>query len=151
LFADVELASTNEALALEVMGLEIEDDDGDGAQLLQPCAALKGKRCGIYAHRPDCCRSFECRLLQETRRGVVSVDEARAKIAEALRRIEGVKKLIGQLGGRNDRLPLKERCAEALMSPADGRADPKWNRKREELEAAMAGVERLIQKSFLNG
>ena len=45
LFADVELASGDEASALEVMWLEIEDDDDDGGGLLvQPCGALKGRR-----------------------------------------------------------------------------------------------------------
>src|SRR5947207_12631719 len=89
LFADVELASTDEAAALEVMGLEIEDADAkDGALLLQPCRALKGKRCSIYPHRPDCCRTFECRLLQQVRRGAVSLERARQKIARALQRIE---------------------------------------------------------------
>ena len=63
LFADVELAGTDEASALEVMGREIEEDDDDRGLLLQPCAALKGKRCSLYPHRPDCCRAFECRLL----------------------------------------------------------------------------------------
>jgi len=150
LFADVELAGSDEASALEVMGLDVEDDD-DGAQLLQPCAALKGKRCGIYPHRPDCCRSFECRLLQEAKRGAVSVDEARKKIAEVLRRIERVKELIGQLGASDDRLPLKERCAEALVLSAEGRVDSGRNRKRDELEDTMAGVERLLQESFLSG
>src|SRR5438445_3020392 len=103
LFADVELASSDEASALEVMGLEIEDDDeDDGGLLLQPCAALKGKRCSIYPHRPDCCRTFECRLLQQVRRGAVSVERARQKIAEALKRVERVKELIVQLGQGNE-------------------------------------------------
>ena len=49
LFADAGLASDDEATALEVMGLEIEDSDEDeGGLLLQPCGALKGKRCSIY-------------------------------------------------------------------------------------------------------
>ena len=65
LFADVELAGGDEAAALEVMGLEIEEgDEDDDGLLLQPCGALQGKRCGIYPHRPDCCRTFECQLLQ---------------------------------------------------------------------------------------
>ena len=72
LFAEVELASSAEASALEVMGLDIEDDNQvDARLLLQPCGALKGKRCSIYPYRPDCCRTFECRLLQEVRRGQV--------------------------------------------------------------------------------
>src|SRR5690349_8705161 len=117
LFADVELASANEATALEVMGLEIEisdEDDDDGELLLQPCGALKGKQCSIYPYRPDCCRTFECRLLQSVKRGTLGVERANEKIAEALKRIERVKKLAAQFGAGNAHLPLKERCAEAL-------------------------------------
>ena len=152
LFADVELASRDEASALEVMGLNIEDtDEDDGGLLLQPCAALKGKRCGIYPYRPDCCRTFECRLLQEVRRGVVGTDRAKEKIAEALKRIKHVKELIFQLGPCDERLPLKERCAEALALLDEGDADPAMKRKRDELKAGMTSVENLIQKTFLGG
>src|SRR5882724_5232384 len=97
LFADVELASDDEASALEVMGLEIEDADEDhGGLLLQPCGALKGKRCSMYPYRPDCCRTFECRLLQRVKRGAVGVEWANQRIAEALKRIERVKKRVVQ-------------------------------------------------------
>ena len=97
LFADVELASSAEASSLEVMGLEIEDADADdGGLLLQPCGALKGRRCSIYPHRPDCCRTFKCRLLQEAGRGEVSVERAKGKIAEVLKRIGRVKELVAQ-------------------------------------------------------
>jgi uncharacterized protein len=152
LFADVELAGADEASALEVMGLEIEDaDGGDGALLLQPCRALKGTRCSIYAHRPDCCRTFECRLLQETRHGAVGVEQAKEKIAEALERIERVKELIAQLGQADERLPLKERCGEALALSEDAAAHPERNRKRDELESAMTSLESLIAATFLGG
>ncbi len=87
LFADVELAGRVEATGLEVLGLEIDDDDADGALLLQPCLALRGTRCGIYALRPECCRTFECRLLQAVRRGTVGVERARVQIAGARKRI----------------------------------------------------------------
>jgi hypothetical protein len=86
LFADVELAGRVEATRLEDLGLEI-DDDADGALLLQPCLALQGTRCGIYALRPECCRTFECRLLQEVRRGAVGVERARVRIADTRKRI----------------------------------------------------------------
>jgi Fe-S-cluster containining protein len=149
LFADVELANTEEAAALEVMGLEIEDADAsDGALLLQPCRALKGTRCGIYPHRPDCCRTFECRLLQEVKRGSVGVEQARTKIAEALQRIERVNQLIVQLGQGSGRLPLKERCAEALAR-SEVAADSELNLKRAELRATMTSVDRLMEETFL--
>ena len=148
LFADVELAGADEASTLEVMGLEIEEDD-DGAVLLQPCRALRGTRCSIYPHRPDCCRTFECRLLQEVRRGAVDVEQAKRRIAEALNQIEQVRELVGQLGPANAYLPLKECCAEALAFSAERKPDSFTNRKRAELAKALASVERLIQKTFL--
>ena len=148
LFADVELAGSDEASMLEVMGLEIEEEDERGV-LLQPCRALKGTRCSIYPHRPDCCRTFECRLLQKVKRGAVGVDRAKEKIAEALQRIERVKELIGQLRPGNERLPLKERCVEALSFSHASVAGSATNRKRAELEAAMSSVETLIQETFL--
>ena len=152
LFADVELASSDEASALEVMGLEIEDaDKDDGGLLLQPCGALQGKRCRLYPHRPDCCRTFACRLLQEVERGAVGVARANEKIAAALKRIERVKTLVVQLGPGNERLPLKERCVEALALSEEVAADPDMNRKRAELQAAMTSVERLVQATFLGG
>jgi hypothetical protein len=147
LFADVELAGRAEATRLEVMGLEIEDDDTAGGLLLLPCGALRGTLCSIYPHRPECCRTFECRLLQDVRRGAVGVERAGEQIAEALMRIGRVRELMAQLGHRRRRLPLRESCAEALARSAH--ADPEVNRKRAELEAAMSAVEELIRKTFL--
>jgi Fe-S-cluster containining protein len=146
LFADVELAGRAEATRVEVMGLRI-DDDADARLMLLPCAALRGTRCSVYAHRPQCCRTFECRLLQDTRRGAVSVERAEEQIAEAFRRIRRVKELLAQLGQSDASLPLKERCAEALAGRAD--ASPQAKRNRAALEQAMAEVERLLQKRFI--
>src|ERR1035441_678768 len=152
LFADVELANGDEASALEVMGLEIEDaDEDDGLLLVQPCGALKGRRCSIYPHRPDCCRTFKCRLLQEAERGMVAVERAKEKIAEALKRIERLKELVVQLGTGTERLPLKERCVEALTLSEATAANPAMKRECSELQAAMPSVERLIQATFLGG
>jgi Fe-S-cluster containining protein len=147
LFADVELTGRAEATRLEAMGMEIEDDDTSGAQLLQPCAALRGRRCTIYEHRPECCQTFECRLLQDARRGAVGVERAKEQIAEALKRIGRVKHLLAQLGQHDEHLPLGESCAEELAKDTD--ADPEVNRRRAELDAAMSSVERLIRKTFL--
>ena len=152
LFADVELANGGEASALEVMGLEIEDaDEDDGGLLLQPCGALKGKRCSLYPHRPDCCRTFKCLLLQGVERGAVGVERANEKIAEALKRIERIKELVVQLGAGNEGLPLNECCTEALVLSETAAANPAMNRKRGELQSAMASVERLLQATFLGG
>lgn len=147
LFADVELVGEAEAARLEIMGLEIEDN-GIGAGLLsQPCPALKGTRCGIYAHRPKCCRTFECQLLQDAQQGAVGVGEAIEVIAEAQRRIRRVRELLAEFGPGDTRLPLKERCAHALAGDADATREVK--RKRAALEAAMSDVETMIEERFL--
>ncbi len=147
LFAEVELTGRAESTELEILGLEIEDDDSNGAQLLQPCAALQGRRCSIYAHRPQCCRTFECRLLQDVRCGAVSMKLALERIVEAQNGIRRAEELLMQLGQRATRLPLRERCAEALILETGG--NPEMNRKRAELEAVMVGVEKLMRKTFL--
>lgn len=147
LFADVELAGRAEATRLEIMGLETEDADGDGALLVLPCRALQGRRCGIYPHRPECCRTFECRLLQDVRRGAVGVDSAKERIAETLKRIGRMRELMARLGRRDEHLPLMEACAEILAMEAG--ANPEKHRMRAELEAAMSAVERLIHETFL--
>ncbi len=147
LFADVQLVGQAEATRLELMGLEVEENDTAASVLSQPCAALKGTRCGIYAHRPKCCRTFECQLLQNAQHGAITVERATQHISDAKQEIERVRELLLQLGQRDVRLPLKERCAEALAGEAD--ATPEVNRKREELEAAMSAVEKTIWQTFL--
>ncbi len=150
LFADVELAGQREATQLEVMGLEIEEDENDGGLLAQPCAALQRRRCAIYAHRPKCCRTFECRLLQDARRGMITVPRAKDCIAATIKRVGKVRELIRQMGHCGEPRPLKERCAEALGFADETRGNPTLDRKRTELETAMKAVEELVQRWFLD-
>ena len=151
LFADVELASRREATGLEILGLDVEFDDGDAKAglLLQPCRALVGRRCGIYPHRPACCRSFECRLLQDVRAGAVSVERAREHVTDALGRIQRVRALLAELGQRDEHLPLTERCADALAG--EGAATPAVRRKQAQLQLAMSSVSKLLRRRFLSG
>src|SRR5262245_59147143 len=114
LFADVELVGQAEIARLEIMGMDVEDEDRNMGLLSQPCAALRGTRCGIYAHRPKCCRVFQCHLLQNAERGDVTFDRAIEQIADAREQIRQVRAMLGRLGNRHVDLPLKERCAEAL-------------------------------------
>lgn len=86
LFADVELAGRREAERMEMAGVEVEDDEE--FLLIQPCKALRGKRCSIYARRPECCRTFECLLLQQTKRDEVTVTTALKVIDDALMKIK---------------------------------------------------------------
>jgi Fe-S-cluster containining protein len=100
LFADLELAGAREALAAEAMGLEVDeaDDARGGMVLVQPCAALKGRRCTVYKFRPKCCRTFECGLLQRVKRGLVSLEEAEGRVAAVILKIEELKGARGNEG-----------------------------------------------------
>jgi hypothetical protein len=137
LFADVELSGA-EAARLEFAGLEIEDD----SLLLQPCAALKGRKCSIYSHRPKCCRTFECLLLQQAKRGEISIVAATHQIDATLHLVKRVHALLDTMPETDRHLPLKERCVEAWESagPTDTAT---------ELEAAIASLEANINQVFL--
>lgn len=75
IFDDVELRDQSEALSVECLGLEVEENDG-AYFLVQPCRALKGMKCSVYEHRPECCRSFECLLLKKYQNGTLSRTKA---------------------------------------------------------------------------
>lgn len=148
LLGDVELTGPAEAARLEILGLDVAADDADAELLSLPCAALRGTRCRIYAHRPQCCRTFECRLLQESARGAVTVDDALAQIAQARAQVRQVKTLLARLEPRPRCLPLAERCADAIAE-ASGSA-PVRSRTVAALEAAMAALGHTIRTTFLD-
>jgi Fe-S-cluster containining protein len=147
LFADVELGGRAEVARLEIMGMDVENEDRNTGLLSQPCAALRGTRCGIYAHRPKCCRQFQCNLLQDAEHGAVTVERALEHIADAQEQIRRVRTMLGRLGNRDEDLPIKERCAETLA--ADGDTTPEAIEGREHLAAAMATLENTIWNTFL--
>src|SRR5262245_58381353 len=93
LFADVELTGPAEVSRMEIMGRDVGEENRSGGLLSQPCAALRGTRCGIYAHRPKCCRVFECHLLQNAQHGTVSVEAALEQIKDAREQIQHVRDL----------------------------------------------------------
>ena len=147
LFADVELVGQAEVARLEIMGVDVEREDRNTGLLSQPCAALRGTRCGIYAHRPKCCRVFQCHLLQNAERGAVTVERALEQIAGAREQIRQVRALLDRLGNRDEDLPIKERCAEILA--AQGGTTSETIKDRADLEAAMASLESTIWNTFL--
>ncbi len=148
LFGDVELTGPKEATRLEALGLEVDSDDADVELLALPCRGLLGTRCRVYAHRPRCCRTFECRLLQDTARGAVTVDQALTKIDEAKAQVQRVKTLMAGLEPRRGhRLPLAERVADAVDT---ARRSPGEARRRAALESAMAALARTVRTTFLD-
>ena len=147
LFADVELVGEAEVARLEIMGMDVENEGRNMGLLSQPCAALRGTRCGIYAHRPKCCRVFQCHLLQNAQSGAVTVERALEHIADAREQIGQVRAMLSRLGNRDEDLPIKERCAETLA--AKGGTTAEAIKDRANLEAAMATLETTIWNTFL--
>lgn len=148
LLGDVELIGPAEAARLELLGLDVDSDDGDAEVLPLPCAALRGTCCSIYAQRPRTCRTFECRLLQDTRRGALTVPDALAQIADARAQAQHVEALLTPVGARPVRLPLEERVADAIAASAG--ATPRAARARAELEAALIALRRALRTTFLD-
>ena len=56
---------------------------GERTSLVQPCAALGTAGCGIYAQRPNTCRTFVCMLGRALQEGEVSLPEAVNIVASA--------------------------------------------------------------------
>jgi Fe-S-cluster containining protein len=140
LFSDVELSGAKEISGLEALGVNIEDGDlSAAALLLQPCSALQSRRCSIYAHRPKCCRTFECRLLKDVQRGAMSCENARQTIAAVTRELRTFREL---LGPNHSDLPLKEQYLEVIDSIAE-------RKKATELMRRMRILEETIKNTFL--
>ena len=146
LLGDVELTGPAEAARLEILGLDVDTDDADTELLALPCAGLRGTTCSVYAHRPQCCRTFECRLLQNARRGAVTVDDALARISDARAQVQLVRALLAKVEAHAARMPLAERVAEAIAGAESTSRAP---RTVTELDAAMAALTRTIRSTFL--
>ena len=142
LLADVELADGKEANEMEALGLEVEDDDCVACVMPLPCTALNGTRCSIYAHRPQTCRTFECRLLQDAEAGRVSVEAAEKAVGTVRGIVDRVNELLAGMESDDPTLTLSERVGEAMASTASETIS-------EALSAKFAEFETLVKDQFL--
>jgi uncharacterized protein len=78
-FGSVVVAS-DESARLERVGLRVLRN-GEETALAQPCVALRGCLCSVYADRPAACARYECQLRKRVSSGDVSLDDALAKVA----------------------------------------------------------------------
>ena len=107
LFKDVELQPGDSATILRTIGLPVSKS---GVQKFpQPCAALEGCSCRIYAARPVRCREFECALLKSVAAGKTEVPAALRGIREAQKRTEKVRQLLRASGDVDESLALSLR------------------------------------------
>jgi Fe-S-cluster containining protein len=104
LFGDVKLQAEDNAALLRKLGLSIQK-----VRFKQPCVALDGCRCKIYADRPAYCHKFECLLLKRVHSGHLDQEAALKTIKTAREKIEAVTRLLRSLGDENEAVPLRVR------------------------------------------
>ena len=114
LFRDVELQAGDDPSRLKALGLPLSlkraARSGQSAlKFPQPCAALTGCDCRIYADRPTRCREFECSLLKSVSACETEVAVARRVIRDARGRAEKVRRLLRQLGDEDEHVALSLR------------------------------------------
>ena len=107
LFKDVELQRGDDGANLKSLGLPVTGKRV--AKFPQPCAALGGCQCRVYASRPVRCRDFDCALLRSVAEGRTTVAGALRVIRDAQKRAEKVRRLLRACGDDAELLALSLR------------------------------------------
>lgn len=133
LFKDVELQPGDDAKKLESLGLPISESKTRNSKIAnckfpQPCAALDGCRCRIYADRPVRCRQFECALLKSVQAGETEEAVALRVIRSTRQRADQVRALLRETGDVDEALALSLRFKRTrrrfeASPPDDARAE----------------------------
>lgn len=147
LFHTVQLQPSDSARELSALGLRIVRRRGRDC-FLQPCAALEGNVCTIYAERPERCRRFECRQLRGMRAGRIAEVEAMRKIQEVKERVSRLDELSRRADGSLRKGPLQQRCETALAEPFDAREQPGLRVLRAELARGLAELDAMLEAEF---
>jgi uncharacterized protein len=105
LFKDVELQPGDDPATLKRLGIPLTKTN----KFPQPCVALNGCECRIYANRPTRCRQFECALLKSVVAGDVEIPAALRIVRETQRKADKVKRLLRELGDTEETRALSLR------------------------------------------
>jgi len=99
----------DDAQRLRLLGLPVVPSGRRDLKFAQPCAALDGCRCRIYAERPKYCREFECIVLKNVVAGRLRQSAALTIIRTARERADLVRGLLRTLGDQDEGLALAAR------------------------------------------
>jgi very-short-patch-repair endonuclease/Fe-S-cluster containining protein len=148
LFADVELQKGDNAGRLIDLGMSLKKK-GMKRAFVQPCRCFDGKLCRIYADRPKRCATFECGLLKRVQAGEMPASAALKRIADAKKLAEKVRRLLRQLGDRDEQLALTKRYSRVMSQPIDLAAGEDTGEARGELMLAVNDLMHVLQREFL--
>lgn len=115
LFDQVVLQPADQIAALSARGLKIKKRQF----FHQPCTALCGSLCQIYACRPTRCRAFECRQFQQVAAGKVDENDARARIDDVRASVASIELLLNRSEHDNPRKSLAQRVATVVEHTQD--------------------------------
>ncbi|MCW0218899.1 MAG: YkgJ family cysteine cluster protein [Prosthecobacter sp.] len=113
LFHIVRLQAVDSVKRLETLGLKINRKKRE-PYFNQPCRALNGCTCTIYADRPTRCRLFECQQIQGLTREEVTEAEALDVILQARDLVAAVERLLKERGNDEVSQPLGERYRQVV-------------------------------------
>ena len=151
IFADVQLQPGDDAQRLQALGVPLTTQRNRNPKFAQPCAALDGCRCKIYAERPKYCREFDCLLLKNVRDGRLGETAARHVIRTARQRADAIRKLLRKLGDVEEELALSKRFQRMRKrmeaSPPDEPTADLYSR----LSLAVHDLNMLLSDAFYPG
>jgi hypothetical protein len=148
LFADVELQKGDNAGRLIDLGMALKKK-GMKRAFVQACRCFDGKLCRIYADRPKRCAMFECGLLKRVQSGEMPAPTALKRIADATKLAEKVRRLLRQLGDKDEQLALTKRYSRVMSQPIDLGAGEDTGEARGELMLAVNDLMHVLQREFL--
>jgi Fe-S-cluster containining protein len=155
LFKDVELQKGDNADKLKNLGLPISNSRsalrGSGSKpsrFPQPCSALEGCHCNVYADRPLRCRQFECALFKSVAVGETGVEGALGIIRDARKRAERVKALLRELGDSEESLALSLRFKRARRRFENSDVDESTAETFSRLTLAVHDLNLLLHDKF---
>lgn len=169
IFADVQLQPGDDAARLSELGLpvtRIRQSVGatisgrpkpflhrarQGLKFPQPCAALDGCACRIYAERPTYCRQFECLLFKNVNAGRVQRDSAAKIIGEARARADRVIRYLRELGDNDETLALSLRFQRMTTALEAAELDEETAARYGELTLAVHDLNCLLSEAFYPG
>ncbi len=157
IFADVKLLPGENADRLLSLGIPLQTQNararkgsvsaGKRWRFTQPCAALDGCSCKIYASRPQYCRQFECLLLKKLVSGDVDYARAERLVRFARRQIGTIDQLLRSLGQTDDKA-LASRFRELTKRLEKGQSDLKTARLFGKLTVAFHKLNQVLQQHF---
>lgn len=149
LFDDVRLRATDNPRRLQALGVPLQKR-GSSQRFAQPCLCLQKNLCRIYADRPERCRTFECRVLQRSMAGELKESEALKIIRQAQKKAERVRRILRQLGDKDESVPLSKRYQSMMQQPIDLSADERLVNLRGELMLAVGELAGTLEGEFLS-